>query len=322
MLIRGREPSSCFGLAGTDENAGTAAVAWCIEHVLPFRKQVLALMGCDPEPDLSVASQVFGTDKGFTDIELVGKACHVIIEAKLGWQVPGLQQLKRYAPRLRSSGARRQLLVSLSAADSSWAIRQLPGNVTGIPVTHLSWNALSDAARRAHSSTRSPTDRAWLEQLLHHLQGYGMTSNIFDARAYVVSLTRDRIRPTHPYTWTDVVEKDSTYFHPVGVRGWPVIPPRYVGFRYRAEFQSVHFVTGVKTVDRLQDLNPLWPDTDSPQFVYTLGPPMVPRARMPLGKIYNNSRHTIALDILLSGSADTFEEAIVQMRERVAAAGE
>lgn len=137
MLIRGTEPASCFGLGGTDENAGTSALGWCIEHVPSLRQEILKLLRYDSDMELVVASQVFGADKGFTDLELFGQTCHVIIEAKLGWQVPGIKQLKRYAPRLGASGARRPQLVSLSAADSSWATRQLPADIDGIPSATL-----------------------------------------------------------------------------------------------------------------------------------------------------------------------------------------
>jgi hypothetical protein len=322
MQIRGATPASCFGLRGTDENAGTAALGWCIDRAPALRREILRLFGFDPGLELVVSSQVYAIDRGFTDLELMSRTVlHVIIEAKAGWQVPSVDQLQRYAPRIHESKTRERLLVSVSAADSKWAMRHLPTEVDGIRVTHVSWSDLSSAARRALHESRSPLDKLWLDQLISHLSSYGMTSNVFDSRAYVVSLNRKRINADDPYTWTDVVETDRRYFHPVGVNGFPAVPPAYLGFSYRSEFRSAHFVESVLTTDHLQDIDSRWPLTSEPHFVYTLGPAMAPARAMKLGKIHASMRNTVALDLLLSGVADDYCHALQLMRERVAAIG-
>lgn len=321
MLIRNSTPASCFGLAGCDENAGTAAFGWCLDQVTALRREVLDALACDHDADLVVASQVFAEDRGFTDLELTsGTALHAIVEAKLGWRVPTVGQLERYLPRLLASPAQSKVLISVSAADAAWARRHLPPELAGVPVVHWSWSDLRAMAQRAHDATRSPIDRVWLTQLIHHLQEYGMTSNVFDSRAYVVSLNRSRIQPSDPLTWIDVVVEQGKYFHPVGGSdrsGWPSIPPSYIGFRYLAKFRSVHFIERVDVTDHLQDVDPRWPETNAPHFVYTLGPAMKPAIPMPLGKIQYNMRARVALDLLLSGKATDFKAAMDLTRERV-----
>lgn len=323
MLIQGSEPESCFGLGGTDENAGTTALGWVIERAPALSRELLLLLGCDPDLKLQVSSQVFSAwDRGFTDLELVGgTALFAIIEAKVGWHVPEQDQLARYAPRLHQSNARKKMLVSLSAADREWAKRRLPATVADIPINHISWSDVRAAARTALKASRRPIERLWLEQLTAHLTDYGMTPNTFDARVYVVPLTKNKIRKESPYTWLDVVEKDGSYFHEVGVNGFPAIPPAYIGFRWEAEFRQAHHVTKVIRVDRLKDVNEDWPDLDTPHFVYTLGPKMAPVIPMKLGPINPRMRNWIALDILLSGVADDYSHAIQLMKERVDAAG-
>lgn len=326
MLIRGSTPASCFGLAGSDENAGTAALGWCLEQCPTLRQEILRLLAVDPCLDLVVRSQVFAEDRGFTDLELTsGTVLHAIFEAKVGWRVPTLAQLERYLPRLLASSAQHKRLVSISAADRAWVSRHQPARLGDVPVSHLSWSDLQSAAHRAHAATRSPVDRLWLSQLIEHLKGYGMTSNIFDARAYVVSLNRSRIRPDNPLTWIDVITDQGRYFHPVGGEGrggWPTIPPAYFGFRYHAEFRSVHFVESVITTDHIHEIDPRWPETNTPNFVYTLGPPMRPAKPMPLGKIHPSMRNWIALDLLLSGVAKDYLDAIEKMRDRNHAQGD
>ncbi|WP_162405399.1 hypothetical protein [Pseudoxanthomonas jiangsuensis] len=321
MLIRNSTPASCFGLAGCDENAGTAAFGWCLDHVPALRQELLTALACDPKTELVVASQVFAEDRGFTDLELIsGTVLHAIFEAKLGWRVPTRGQLERYLPRLLRSPAQVKVLVSVSAADSTWARRHLPRDLDGVPIIHLSWSDLQAMAQRAHNATRSPIDRVWLTQLIHHLQEYGMTSNVFDSRAYVVSLNRSRIQPSDPLTWIDVVVEQGKYFHPVGGSdrsGWPVIPPSYIGFRYLSEFRSVHFIERVDVTDHLHEVDPRWPETSVPNFVYTLGPAMTPAKPMPLGAIHPSMRNWVALDLLLSGKASDYKDAIDRMRERV-----
>lgn len=325
MLIRGTTPTSCFGLAGCDENAGTAAVGWCLDQCPALRQEVLRLLDMDPSLDLVVASQVFGKDRGFTDLELTaGTRLHAIFEAKLGWRVPTRGQLERYLPRLLAGRAEHKRLLSISAADQAWAVRHQPRELGGVPVSHLSWSDLQGAAQRAHDGTRSPIERLWLWQLIEHLKGYGMTSNIFDTKAYVVSLNRAKISPDDPLTWIDVVTEQGKYFHPVGGSdrsGWPTIPPAYIGFRYLAEFRSVHFIESVQITDHLQDVDPRWPETNAPNFVYTLGPPMKPAKPMPLGAIHPSMRNWISLDLLLSGKASDYKDAIDLMKDRWAAQG-
>ncbi|MGH8466372.1 MAG: hypothetical protein ACRER5_19700, partial [Pseudomonas sp.] len=97
--------------------------------------------------------------------------------------------------------------------------------------------------------------------------------------------------------------------------------PAYFGFRYHAQFRSVHFVESAITVDRIQDIDPRWPETNAPNFVYTLGPPMTPARPMPLGKIHPSMRNWISLDLLLSGAASDYKEAIDMMAARYKAQG-
>lgn len=201
MLIRGSTPDSCFGLAGCDENAGTAAFGWCLSQCPSLRREFLKALGLDPDLELVIASQVFAEDRGFTDLEVSsGTAIHVICEAKLGWRVPTLDQLERYVPRLHRSPAQHKRLVSISSASQQWAARHQPAELGGIPLSHLAWSDLQAAAQQAHDGARSPVERVWLWQLIQHLKGYGMTSNLFDAKAYVVSLNRSRISDTDPLT--------------------------------------------------------------------------------------------------------------------------
>lgn len=324
MLIRGTAPASCFGLAGCDENAGTYALGWCLEQSPALRAELLASMDLDPLAVVAVSSQTFGiADRGFTDLEVLsGTAFHLIFEAKRYWQVASREQLAKYAARLAESNVQHKRLISISAARRDWAIRHLPADLDGIPVDHLSWSDIRAMAKRAHAASKSQAERLWIHQLKLHLAEYGMTSNAFDSLAYVVSLSRDLLPNSSDMTWIDVVAKQGRYFHPVGGNGWPTTPPAYIGFRYLSEFRSVHFIEHIETVDNLQEVDPTWPVTNTPNFIYTLGPAMRPATPLPLGNIYYTARHWAALDLLISGKAATYEEAVALTKERQAQRGD
>jgi hypothetical protein len=110
-----------------------------------------------------------------------------------------------------------------------------------------------------------------------------------------------------------VVEKDRSYFHPVG-NHWPVQPPNYIGFRYRGCLQSVHRVAVFQVVRDVATVNSRWCTTDGDHFVYSLGPPMRPARTLALGP------RPVRLDTLLSGEFDTLAAARDETQRRQAAA--
>lgn len=317
MLVYGTKATSCFGLMGQSENAGTLALAWCLDHSEALRGAFLSALSQRkwPSSDWAIACQTHGGDRGFSDIEVQGGAFHLLIEAKAGHSLPREDQLRRYAARLGDGTNQARLIVTISAASQSWAREHGVRQIDGISVVHLSWSDVSRLARKAEGQTRSPIEKLWLHELTQHLESYGMSQNRFDARAYVVSLASAPISDGDPLTWVDVVAKQGRYFHPFG-KGWPSTPPAYLGFRYQAAFRSVHFVEKVEIVDRLTKTDKRWPGGEGPHVLYTLGPPMTPREPLALGRIHYSARHYVALDLLLSGRCETYADAVTLTRER------
>lgn len=318
MLVYGAEPTSCFGLMGTSENAGTLALGWCLGRSPALRQAFgTALAVTVPAAqDWAISCQSFGDDKGFTDLEATcGSDLHLIVEAKVGWFLPSAAQLARYRPRFERSPAKKKIMVTVSATSRAWAERHGPQDVDGVPMRHLAWVDVQRIAATARKKTRSPLERLWLDELVRHLEDYGMARNRYDARVYVLSLNRSRIHADDPLTWIDVVVAQRRYFHPFG-KNWPATPPSYLGFRYHAAFRAVHYVEKAEIVERLDAVDPRWPHGEGPHVVYTLGPPMQPAIPLPLGVIQNNARHDIAIDLLLSGQCKTYADAIKAMAKR------
>lgn len=260
------------------------------------------------ENDFDVYLQRSDKQGGFTDIELVKtELCHLIIEAKRGWDIPNQEQLEMYSRRMTCSKSKR-VIVSISAATLKYAVRRLPSEINGVPVTHRSWAGIKRVADAAHSEVGSFKEKLWLRHLSRHLEDYVSMQNPRDNLVYVVSLSTKPIREGDNYTWIDVVEKDKRYFHPVEGR-WPSVPPNYIGFRYHGKLQSVHHIDVYEIVGDLSEVNTRWPETDVEHFVYNLGPAMKPSHQIKTGKIYRSGRVWCAIDTLLSGVCDTINDA-------------
>ncbi|MFB3107108.1 MAG: hypothetical protein ACE1ZA_19600, partial [Pseudomonadales bacterium] len=277
MVLRlfGAEPTSVYGILGTDENSATFALGWVLDRSPAFAaalvNDLLGIRGIEHE-NLVIELQRHGSDRGFTDIEIICRnKYHIIIEAKRGWTLPSDIQLQKYSRRLSKDGQCGATIVSMSAASGEYATNRLPKEVLGIPLVHRSWADVRQIALEAHRTTRSFEQKLWIRELAEHLKEYVSLRNSRDNLVYVVSLSNREIRDGGGYTWIDVVEKDERYFHPVG-NHWPVLPPNYIAFRYYGQLQSVHHIKDYKVVTDLSSLKARWPDTESDHFVYQLGP--------------------------------------------------
>lgn len=319
LIVKGSTPASVFHLIGTDENSATYALGWTLEKSpAMLRAFIEELKGNASNAEHAVLTlQKHGDDGGFTDIEIhSGSAFHAIVEAKKGWLVPGLEQLSRYRPRLVGKAAVRQCLVSLSSVHADIAKRTLPASVDGVEVLHLSWRDIQRMANRAHAKASGFQEKLWLSQLGQHMKEFTAMERMTDNTVYVVSLGTGPMVDGKARTWIDVVEKERSYFHPVG-RTWPTQPPNYVGFRYHGKLQSVHHVDSFDIMADVSERNPEWIKTDIDHFVYKLGPPMAPAKEVRSGNIHNR-RLSCAIDTLLSGAFETIGAASEETKRRLA----
>ena len=317
LRLSGIEIDTIFALNGDDENSATFAFGWALSSSPTLLRAIthdLVQDEVDPER-ASIKLQKFGKDKGYTDIEIfIPNICHIIIEAKRNWELPLATQLEKYADRLKSGHVPSLLLVSLSAASREHAKRHLPPTVSKIPLVHRSWADLHELVHQAFRGTKSNTEKLWLREFEIHLRGYVSMRNPQDNRVYVVALSSASIEKGKDYTWIDVVEKDNCYFHPMR-KGWPVVPPNYIAFRYHGQLQSVHYIESYKIESDLSSINENWPNKDNDHFIYKLGPAMKPLEIVKSGPVWNR-RAWCFIDTLLSGTCKTIEEAIDETGRR------
>lgn len=323
LAIRASFPKNVFELMGKDENSATYALGWSLE-----RSPALAAILADKlaakainAAEMRVELQTHSEDRGFTDMELrCGDELHVILEAKQGFALPSMDQLRRYRPRLDVEPASRRVLVSVSAISDRIACRRLPSDIGGVPVMHLSWDAIRGMAKAARQRAGGFEEKLWLRELINHLKGYAAMERTQDNMVYVVSLSSKLMRGDSKRTWIDVVEQDGHYFHPVG-KTWPAQPPNYIAFRYRGQVQSIHRIERHDIVFDVSTVDPAWATTDVDHFVYTLGPAMRPATRLGAGgpedSIKRSARVWCAIDTLLTGEFKQLGEACDETKRRL-----
>lgn len=324
LMLFNEECKTVFGLNGYGEDSATYALGWTL-HQSPmllelFVESVLGNKFFELDK-VTINLQKSANDRGFTDIEIKQQSIfHIIIEAKKGWELPGYAQLEKYCSRFEEDDGEypdnARIIVSMSAVLEEHAASYVEETVGGYLLVHRSWSAVIDLIKKSVNTTTSRTEKLWLGECQKHLEGYaGMTSPTSNL-AYCVVLSKDTIGESD-YTWVDVVEKDQRYFHPVGVNGWPVIPPNYLAFRKDGALLSVHRVNACKVVRDLKKENKDWPETQMDHFVYDLGSPMKPTQRLKNGKLYATGRVWCALDTLLSGDYSTIAEARDETKRRM-----
>lgn len=315
-----RKVSSVFSLLGDSENAITTSIAWSLSQCPVFLNLLVKGLGFQHETDdIQVATQSFGSDRGFTDIEIYEPGVmHIIVEAKRGWWLPDRDQFTRYMPRFQETRTpiAGRLLLSMGEASQTYANLNLPKHIRRVPVRHLSWRDILKVVGNSSQQTKSHEEKRWLKQLYLFLEGIASMQNQRSNEVYVVSLSADEIVPGSGYTWINVVE-EGKYFHPVGTKGWPAEPPNYVGFRYHGKLQSIHHVRSYEVVKNPKKANPKWVNSPIPHFVYDLGNPIHPQTELRSGPI-QNARMWCLIDTLISGEHKTIREANEASKKRLA----
>jgi len=116
---------------------------------------VLATGGIDDTPtDVRIEQR---TDLlGRTDVELQAGTSLVILEAKLGFAEPSIDQCERYARILEGKRTAGQTLKTAIITTTGWpderAERRLTTSALGSPIRHLSWRSLAASGAQARAS--------------------------------------------------------------------------------------------------------------------------------------------------------------------------
>lgn len=323
-----RPVQTVFDLLGSKEDDMTYAVGWGLAQSHALAHAVLADCFEREVGDLSaLLLQESRPNAGRTDIEIQTTEAHLVIEAKRGWDLPGFDQLEKYAAFLRHEDERQTAIAVVSECSADYPpVREILSWDLGVPVVYLPWSRLAALVTRVRGEVRAHAEKRLLAELHRYLKGLMTSQSVRSNMVYVVSLNHDA------QDWTDLtfvqtVMDRNLYYNPVGGSGsrWPKTPPNYLGFRYDGKLQRVSHVEHYEVVTKPHDFIPEVKDwvnwTDEPHFLYTLGPALpLPDHEVRSTQTMRNRRVEVALDLLLT--CDTIPEAVDRTRERLAEAGE
>jgi len=315
-LLRCNEPvPTIFDLVGIRENDMTAGLGFMLARSPVLTAHLLKdLVGYTGDLDEAVVQlQTHTTGGGITDVHVeIPEKVSIVIEAKRGPHLPSVQQLRKYVPALKKSGAPVKLLVALTNATDEFAATVLDTAIDGIDVAHRSWRAIKTLATKSRDHENHHAKRL-LDEFITYLGGLTQMETKFSNLVYVVSIGAGNPEGWG-LSWIDIVEKRRRYFYPVGQR-WPD-PPNYLGFRYGGRLQSIHHV---KDYDLFTDPHTFFPEAPkqawAQHYCFKLGPPIVPPHEVKAGPRVNwSARVTCMLDTLLT--CKTISDALTETEKR------
>jgi hypothetical protein len=301
LLLHKRPVQSVFNLIGENENDITFSIGWALSQSPSLLKNLLrkALrLSNSYDPDqLTISLQESSPAAGITDIEIRCPKIHLIIEAKRGWSIPTTSQLKTYLRRFQKTTGVERALITMSECSQTYAQENLPRNLRGIPVHHVSW---SDVSRLSHLARAGHTEKRLMQELRNYLATIVNMQKQESNWVYVLVLSDHEWAPGLNYIQT--VQDRKRYFHPYARDGWPKEPPNYLGFRFHGRLQSIYHVESAEIITNFHPHFPESPNEEEkyPYFLYRLGPPIVPAREVKTGRIYMNGRVWAMLDLLLT----------------------
>ncbi len=326
LTLHGRPLQTVFDLLGKKENDLTFSLGWALANVPAFTTALMHdVLGSKGGEVQSILLQERDAN-GITDIEILTPKAHLIIEAKRAWEIPGIDQLQRYAGRLMSSQLPIKRLLALTDSSNEFARLRLPEQVTGIQVDHRSWADMVAHANTACHGTGTHQERHLARQLVTYLRGVTTVQDLTSNISYCVSLGATYAEVDRPLTPREVLER-NIYFHPFGWNDarWPKVPDNFLALRWSGHIQQVRHVERTEVVADLHSVIPEFPsleDPDRPYLVYYLGSQIPLPAPLPSGvgdngkRInYQSNRFRVAVDLILT--CGSVREAIDQTRLRL-----
>lgn len=319
LISYGNKTDTIFQLFGTDENAITQSLSWVLSRCSEFNKCIVNKVFSDIDfaDEYVVYYQRYTSDSGITDIEITdNENYHIIIEAKRGWNLPQFQQLEKYSERrdFAKRNIANKIIVTMSECSAEYAESNLPREINGITVKHMSWRDVFDCAQKAKKNSDN-AGKKMLDELCRYLEGVIGMQNYLSNEVYCVSLSRDKVSENSSLKWLDIVTKYGKYFCPQG-NGWLVEPPNYIAFRYDGKVQSIHHIESYVITKNIHKYISEYPDYQEniPHFVFTLGEAIIPSKCVKSGATMRARRVWAMIDLLLT--CDTIDEAVAKTKER------
>ena len=306
-----REVRTPFGLLGTKENSLTFALGFMLKLSPELLQQVLIKIGVkwirkSSFKDLTIKLQD-NHEEGITDIELIiPNKLHVIIEAKIGHDIPSQQQCEKYLPRLV---APKKKLVILQNVQFQHKITQYINNnaqFDGI-LTGLYWaDILENAIKLLSFHKVDQIEGYWLRNFINYIkEEYQLEA--YTCEVWIVPTSKNELWPGGLSFYDTHTIPNSSTGKRIYYRGdndkanWR---PLYMAFRSRG-FDEVY-----RVIDIQYDRNPIldvpefinmqdpWPN--EPHTIWYLGEPIKLPHKIETGGVVGSAHVTCDFDLLLT----------------------
>lgn len=304
-----------FDLLGRKEDDMTYSLGYVASRSPHFAKAIVEAVGGQLRGVGGAIRLQTSDNDGRTDVELDADEIFIVLEAKRGPEVPTIDQLRKYIPRIRRSVAGRRKLVAVTNAPPAFARAALPALVDGVEVCHLSWREVRALARGARRRETNSNKRLLDEFGLYLTEILGMEA-VRSNMVYVLSIGGGG---AWGIDFREVTTKRHRYFDPVS--RYRDRRPNYLAFRYDGRLQAIHHVDAVEPFTNPSQVFPDAHDvTVEPHYLFKLGKPIVPPHEVRNGpRITRSMRCWCMIDTLLTCA--TITEALEETKRRLGADG-
>lgn len=321
----GRIVETPFGLLGTDENALTFALGYTMQQcprLLQMFIRDIGLRGFQLNSLLKAEIRLQKHRKeGITDIEVrFPSRVHLIIEAKVGLNIPTLGKCKEYIEALKSSKERERKLVILLEADTIPTLDLYRRQDKDCKEFLLAYQWVKLLDMRNSLTYEFPENRnegKWIRAFFDFLE------KEFEMKSYTTEVWIVPANTQHlwegGWSFYDTHIKGKVYYRTRKDR-YTNHKPLYIALRAAGKVKTIQRVLRIEhevpPIDRLPQLNNIkesWPR--EPHTIWHLSEPTHLPQPVPTGDPLMRARHVFCdMDILLSSSS--VKEVEQRMKQR------
>lgn len=323
LQVGDRTVTTPFGLVGTDENALTFALAFTFQQCPAFLREFLRSIGIDGVRVSSLRNVRIAVQKrtggdgqeGITDIELhLPGHFHVIIEAKVGFNVPQIEQCQKYLQRLQKEPIQRLVAViqtPFAAFVEAYAIENTA--FTDVLMAFRWMDLIPSCIRLLYSDSISQDEKYWLGAFHRFLdEEYKMRA--FSTEVWILAINTKPLWKDGSSHW-DIHQRHQVW--------WDyrdhTVRPLYFAFRVDGKVDAIyrvthisHHVPMIEVAPELANVRAKWPHIPATVWHFDKATTLKPPLRTGPG-MYNR-RVRCDLDLLLS--CTTVLEVEQKMAER------
>ena len=164
----GKSVTSIFGLLGKKENDITKSLSYvfskCKIFISIFLNHYLSECNYYDLDDVVVSFQE-RHDDGITDIEIYQPGLFfLIIEAKIRFNMPSINQLQKYANFLSVGNFKYKKIITMSCIEQEIAKTINPPQLCGIVINHASYSTIY---KMANDSIANSKNKGYIEKLIN-----------------------------------------------------------------------------------------------------------------------------------------------------------